>query len=92
MIPKDAIEILKGIQDNLEETKFLERCALDMAIEALKDRPHGEWIFKNGKYRCTACGDKAIYRYNGTSTIPKEILTDFCPNCGAVMDMRGEAE
>jgi len=49
MIPKDAIEILKSIQNGLEETRFLERCALDiaiealdMAIEALKDRPQGE--------------------------------------------------
>lgn len=45
----------------------------------------GEWIFKNGKYRCTACGEKAIYVYSGMSNIPKAILTDFCPNCGAPM-------
>lgn len=38
MIKKDAIEILKSIQDGLEETKFLERCAIDMAIEALKNQ------------------------------------------------------
>lgn len=37
MIVKDAIEILKSIQDGLEETKFLERCSIDMAIEALQE-------------------------------------------------------
>lgn len=37
MISKDAIEILKGIQNNLEETRFIERCAIDMGIEALKE-------------------------------------------------------
>lgn len=37
MINKDAIEILKSIQDSLEETKFLERCAIDMAIDALEE-------------------------------------------------------
>lgn len=36
MINKDAIDILKSIQNDLEETKFLERCAIDMGIEALK--------------------------------------------------------
>lgn len=56
------------------------------------ERPHGEWIFKNGKYRCTACGEKAIYRYNGMSNIPKEILTDFCYNCGSDNRKRGETE
>lgn len=44
MIPQDAIVILNDIQNTLEETSFLKRCAIDMAIEALKERPHGEWI------------------------------------------------
>lgn len=66
--------------------------ALKKAIDALRERPHGEWIFKNGKYRCTACGEKAIYRYNGMSNIPKEILTDFCYNCGSDNRKRGETE
>lgn len=49
-------------------------------------RPQGEWIFKNGKYRCTACGGKAIYRYSGSLAITQtELLTQFCPNCGAKM-------
>ena len=51
MINKDAIEILKSIQDSLEETKFLERCAIDMAIDALEENESlaksvieaGEW-------------------------------------------------
>lgn len=51
-------------------------------------RPQGEWIFKNGKYRCTACGEKAIYVYPGLSTIPKAILTDFCPKCGVQMNAK----
>lgn len=38
MIGKDAINILKGIQrENLEENDFLGKCAIDMAIEALKE-------------------------------------------------------
>ena len=69
-------------------------CEIPTALQSFPkyedQRPHGEWIFKNGKYRCTACGERAIYRYNGMSTIPKEIITDFCPNCGA--DMRGKTE
>lgn len=37
MTREDAIVILKDIQDNLEETRFLKRCAIDMAIEALQE-------------------------------------------------------
>lgn len=40
MIPKDAIDLLKDMQNNLEEKDFLGRCALDMAIEALKGMSH----------------------------------------------------
>lgn len=55
------------------------------------EKKQGKWIFKNGKYRCTACGEKAIYCFNGSLAITKtELLTHFCPNCGA--DMRGEEE
>lgn len=87
MIPKDAIEILKGIQNNLEETRFIERCAIDMAIEALKEqRPHGKWIIIDDceKFiaRCSVCGrilDSRMVKYY-----------PFCPNCGA--DMRKEGE
>lgn len=42
MIREDAIVILKDIQDNLEETSFLKRCAIDMAIEALKEQGERE--------------------------------------------------
>lgn len=46
MTREDAIVILKDIQDSLEETRFLERCAIDMAIKALKEqRPHGKWEY-----------------------------------------------
>ena len=36
VINTDAIDILKNIQNSMEETDFLSRCALDMAIEALQ--------------------------------------------------------
>ena len=89
MLQIDAIEILKDIQGNLEETRIIERCAIDMAIEALKERPHGEWIDRSDggrirypfweRYECSKCGAKSEN-------------TNFCPNCGADMRKEGEAE
>ena len=50
------------------------------------ERPKGEWLFKNGKYRCSHCGEKAIYRFSGSCSITQtELLTDFCWKCGAEM-------
>lgn len=94
MTNDDAIEILKNIQDNIEETLFLDRCAIDMAIEALKNqRKHGEWkvvgretFSPNVTYRCSVCKTKEV------SCIPND-KPHYCENCGA--DMRpkeGEAE
>ena len=77
MIPKDAIDILKDMQNNLEEKDFIDRCALDKAIEALKqERPHGEWIRNdNGTYSCSVC----------QSWIPNEQhhYARFCLYCGS---------
>ena len=47
----------------------------------------GHWIKSNPLMlsECSECGNKA-FGYHGFD----EVLTDFCPNCGA--DMRGDAE
>ena len=50
---------------------------------------HGKWIVWNGmdipenhgRHKCSECGKFAIKPKYGD-----EILTDFCPNCGAKMD------
>lgn len=61
MIREDAIVILNDIQDNLEETSFLKRCAIDMGIKALEEqRPHGKWIIvddcEHFIAKCSVCG------------------------------------
>ena len=60
--------------------------------EGKNEKPQGKWLFKNGKYRCSHCGEKAIYRFSGSlSTTQTELLTVFCPNCGVKME-RGDKE
>lgn len=86
MTRQEAIKILKAIRvyecypkSASEETKE----AIDMAIEALQDRPSGEWTYLHGSIgsymtiSCPICGstfdDVAEWKYN------------YCPNCGARM-------
>lgn len=69
--------------------------AIDMAIEALQDRPTGTWIIKQGNYCgvelkeffCDRCGTRGALRRVYSDPEP---LPNFCSNCGA--EMRGGAE
>lgn len=84
MTREEAIEILGLAQFTGNSASELDAIseALDVAIEALKERPHGEWGKKTFGYLsthdCSNCG------FNGNQ------LWHFCPNCGA--DMRGKHE
>lgn len=44
-----------------------------------------EWVFRNGKYRCSSCGAKSNYRYEIMNPIPIPVLTKQCPSCKAEM-------
>lgn len=87
---EEAIKILA----DLIESPFLhtwekQNKALHMAIEALTDRPYGEWIKKQvfnpelDKYvpliECSVCGYEP---YFGGS----ESKFNYCANCGARME------
>jgi hypothetical protein len=70
----------KEIQD-----KDIENFTRDMAVvrKALDDlRPKGRWLERYGvseyKYECSVCN------------MGSDLMTDFCPNCGA--DMQGGEE
>ena len=51
----------------------------------------GKWIVwggmdvseNHGRHKCSECGEFALLRYE--KPLRKEILSDFCPNCGARM-------
>lgn len=87
MTREEAIEILK--QYSLYSPTSQIEDALDMAIEALRDRPKGEWIKKQvfnpelDKYvpliECSVCGYEP---YFGGS----ESKFNYCANCGARME------
>ena len=75
---RDAHGVLCGYTSGVTE-------ALDMAIEALRDKPKGEWILEydgdsecDNLYKCSICGVEC-----GCEEYDKP---NFCPNCGA--DMR----
>ena len=67
--------------------------AIDMAIEALRDRPTGEWIeseLDKGFRVCSVCKNKGYKDKMAWRTDFVKSYLNFCPNCGAIM--KGGAE
>lgn len=89
----DVMNILRfGTFEEIINTEEIVNKALDVAIEALKDRPHGEWLSHYDyckKHELIPSGLIAFWWCNQCEQ-GVEIKTNFCPNCGA--DMRKEGD
>lgn len=79
---RDAHGVLCGYTSGVTE-------ALDMAVEALRDRPMGEWVDKGRYSECSKCGEVA--QKVELCDCVYEHLTNYCPNCGARM-LRKDSE
>ena len=90
MTIKEAKNILKDIRAEMEDARDkIAVDALNVAIQYMEDRPHGEWILtypyedKHIVHReCQKCCD-AMYIDDRDYVV----MSNFCPRCGA--DMRG---
>ena len=93
MTNKEAIKYLivpVVISTKLSAENLKQKEAYELAIKALKERPHGKWIplseCSNHGFYCSICWKK---EYKDEYAIHK-VRSNFYPNCGA--DMRGEEE
>ena len=67
-------------------------CWVDDTLDYIDSEPaadvapvrHGRWIEKGEYAVCTECGGRSGTQYDGVELIP--LMTQFCPNCGAIMD------
>jgi hypothetical protein len=73
--------------------EFFGYCTEDVKLSLIpsadvKENKHGDWKkhYANNFHYCSECFNYAIDV--GNDDYPIEILTDFCPSCGA--NMRGE--
>jgi len=56
-------------------------------LPTVEERKHGHWIYDSECecYYCSNCGAAALNNYRGLST-----KSEFCPNCGAIMNEDSE--
>ena len=98
MTRDEAIEILRYLPINIgrQNGKHLIQEAMNMAIEALKERKHGKWIdgldvpkeererqpyvYLHGEKYCSVCYKEAYFDADYGQQ-----LFNYCPNCGAEM-------
>lgn len=86
-------ELLEKVKASQNKTNILakEKQALEFAIEAFKERPHGEWLSHYEyckKHDCIPSGLIAFWWCNQCEQ-GVEIATNFCPECGASMWKEG---
>ena len=85
---QDAIDACIRVQehhayDEIEEIKALPPADVQTVV-------HGEWYKPTGmmppeytgRHRCSLCDGFAMHEWKHH----REVLTDYCPNCGAKMD------
>ncbi len=79
-------------------TEYVEYRALTLAalqkLGEYEGRAEGEWKdryenkYANHYYECSVCGKSALYTIKVTNLgnqYPDQVLSEYCPNCGARM-------
>ena len=100
MTREEAIRRIQGLEVDVrwEHSYKQEEEALQMAIEALGERPKGQWLPRCGEnwesYICSRCGHFEPYEFvleGQTNEQGQVALTQvwncrYCPHCGAKME------
>lgn len=80
----EDLELMAKYQPEYKQSTILGICATIRARKSIDAQPvrHGRWDLETSKYlrRCSACEKVSFYRGAGR-------YYDFCPQCGAKMDL-----
>ena len=91
----DADKLLNSLPEDLPYKASVKRALIQAPTADVVEVRHGEWKdrfenkYANHYYECSVCGKSALdgtkYNQLGNPEII-EVLSDFCPHCGAKMD------
>lgn len=82
-----------GYTDIKSQVEEIKRGVLKLPSADVQPVMHGEWYKPTGmmppeytgRHRCSLCDGFAMHEWKHH----REVLTDYCPNCGAKMDRKG---
>lgn len=84
-IREDGLRIAALIEENKALHQDVKRLTAVDAVPVV----HGRWIPRKGKwfayFQCSVCGEKISY-----PCADGKALTNYCPNCGAKMNLEEE--
>ena len=96
---KPIVQFIMNGLNNPDKMKALGHDAIEILAE-IEYAPivdavpvvHGRWLYDSGsgKYFCSACDEDALSFKKDTlygGDLYEVCLTDYCPNCGAKMDL-----
>lgn len=96
----DAMYALCDTGETLKENPWRDNPYIDAIIDALDNLPSvtpqqkiGRWILSGGYWRCSNCNQKTLLKLDKSKSGYREyapIKSDYCPNCGAKMDVNEE--
>lgn len=86
-----------AVDDNGKQVFYVKATDIDNAptVDAV-EVVHGRWVdsyggkYANPRYVCSECKEKALYKFEDDELhigLWVQELTDYCPNCGAKMDL-----
>lgn len=84
LLMTDAAAAIEGLEAEIAELKRVN-------MEIFEDLPkRGKWNNRDAEERCSVCGAEATSFYDGCDGIvwAKYPLPNYCPNCGAKMEVQ----
>lgn len=102
----DADTLKEAIKNDMYVVDYGVECAIygmfwsgieyEIDEQPTVEQKTGKWIVwggmdvseNHGRHKCSECGEFALLRYE--KPLRKEILSDFCPNCGAKMEVEDD--
>lgn len=89
VLPKEHREYQTFNLDDAYENGWYDalECVEKIPLADVRPVVRGQWIVRGGKFRCSRCDAKALWkREGGTNGFSHEYTqkkSEFCPNCGA---------
>ena len=77
--------LLDWVHEFYPEDKVFASAIINAPAADVAPVVHGRWIDKGEYAVCTECGGRSDTQYDGVE--PISLMTQFCLNCGAKMDL-----